>query len=115
MNVWMVIAMVELVFLIVLFSYTYKFAMKIIKTEDEINVAIDILEESYKKITNILDKPVFFDSVEVRQVINDIYECQKAIYNIAVSIGSLEEEEIEKDGGKEKDEKSQQDKTLLQQ
>jgi len=114
MNVWMIIAILEFVSLIILFSYTYKFAMKIIKTEDEINIAIDTLEESYKKITNILDKPVFFDSIEVRQVINDIYECQKAIYDIAVSIGNLEEEEIEIDGRKEKDEKNQQDKALLQ-
>ena len=35
-----------------------------------------------KSISNILDRPVFFDSVEIRQVISDIYECQKTIYNI---------------------------------
>jgi hypothetical protein len=109
MNIWMIVAIVEFVFLIILLSYTYGFAMKIIKTEDSINLAVDTLENSYSKIANILERPVFFDSVEIRQVINDIYECQKAIYDIAILIGNLEEEEIKIDERKEKDEKSQQE------
>ena len=54
MNIWMIVAIVEFVFLIILLSYTYGFAMKIIKTEDSINLAVDTLENSYSKISNIL-------------------------------------------------------------
>ena len=78
--------------------------MKIIETEDVVNEAIDVLEEKYKKMSQVLDRPVFFDSVEVRQVISDIYDCQRSIYKIAIKIGNLEEdEEKELDGGKKED------------
>lgn len=108
MNFWMIVAIIEFILLVILFFYTYKFAIKIIKTEDNINLAIDLLEQRYKSISNILDRPVFFDSVEIRQVISDIYECQKTIYNIAVSIGNLEEEEeVKVDDRKEKDEEGE--------
>ena len=100
MNFWLVISIIEFFILVPAIYYVYKFAMKIIDTEDKINKSIDILEEKYKNMSSILDRPVFFDSVEVRQVVNDIYECQSAIYKIAISIGNIEEEEVEIDGGK---------------
>lgn len=106
MNFWMIIAIIEFLFIVLLITYTYKFAIKIIKTEDMISNAIDTLEERYESISRILDRPVFFDSVEIRQVINDIYECQKSIYDIAVLIGNLEEEDKKLDDREKEDKES---------
>ena len=104
MSVWMIISAIEFAVIIALLRYLYKFSMKIIETEDVVNEAIDVLEEKYKKMSQVLDRPVFFDSVEVRQVISDIYDCQRSIYKIAIKIGNLEEdEEKELDGGKKED------------
>tara|TARA_B100000035_G_scaffold315483_1_gene336927 strand:- start:11793 stop:12104 length:312 start_codon:yes stop_codon:yes gene_type:complete len=103
MNIWMIIAILEFLALVWSLRYLYKFSIRILDLEDKANSSIDVLEEKYKKMSEVLERPVFFDSVEVRQVVNDIYECQKAIYEIAVLIGGVEEEEVESDGGKKED------------
>jgi hypothetical protein len=111
MNMWFIIACIELLLIFVLLYYVYIFAKKILETEDNVDSAMKILEERYESISKILDRPVFFDSVEVRQVINDIYNCQKAIYSIMLTVGNAQEiEEIEeKNEREEEDEKSEQD------
>ena len=103
MNLWLFISIIEFLIILILVYYLYKFGIKIIETEDSIDNALDILEEKYEKISSILEIPVFFDSVEVRQVVNDIYECQKAIYKISVSIGSNEDTGEEIDSRQEED------------
>jgi hypothetical protein len=44
---------------------------------------LDILNERYASIGKILKKEIFFDSVEVRQVLADIRESQDAIVRVA--------------------------------
>tara|TARA_A100001201_G_scaffold88856_2_gene77897 strand:- start:3861 stop:4082 length:222 start_codon:yes stop_codon:yes gene_type:complete len=51
--------------------------------EDSIEESLDVLNERYGKMNEILQKPIFFDSVEVRQVVQDIRECHNAILKIA--------------------------------
>jgi len=51
--------------------------------EDAVEESLDILDNKYGRMNEILQKPVFFDSVEVRQVIADIRECHSAILIIA--------------------------------
>ena len=53
----------------------YQFSIVIINIEDAIEESLDILDEKYGKINEVLKKPIFFDSVEVRQVIADIRDC----------------------------------------
>lgn len=61
----------------------YKFSLLIIDIEDAIESSLDILNERYKKINEILQIPIFFDSVEVRQVVSEIRKCHDAILIIA--------------------------------
>ena len=51
--------------------------------EDAVEDSLDILNERYKSINKILEKEVFFDSIEVRQVINEIRISHEAILAIA--------------------------------
>ena len=61
----------------------YQFSIVIINIEDAIEESLDILDEKYGKMNEVLKKPIFFDSVEVRQVIADIRDCHTAILIIA--------------------------------
>lgn len=61
----------------------YQFSIVIIDIEDAVEESLDILNSKYGKMNEILQKPVFFDSVEVRQVIADIRDCHGAILIIA--------------------------------
>jgi len=66
--------------------YNYKFGKIIINIEDTLESSLDELDAVYGRISNILEIPVFFDSVEVRQVIADIEVAQKTILKIAGSL-----------------------------
>ena len=63
--------------------------------EDAIDESLDILDDKYRSMNEVLQKPVFFDSVEVRQVIADIKDCHRSILLIANKITrkTIEEEE----------------------
>ena len=61
----------------------YKFSIIILNMEESVEESLDILNKSYERINSILQKPVFFDSLEIRQVISDIKDCHSAILLIA--------------------------------
>ena len=61
----------------------YNFSLLIIDIEDAIESSLDILNERYKKMNEILQIPIFFDSIEVRQVVSEIRKCHEAILIIA--------------------------------
>lgn len=63
--------------------YNVKFGIFILKIQDSIEECLDALDEKYAIFSKILEKPVFFDSVEVRQVIQEIKSCQDLILKIA--------------------------------
>ena len=54
--------------------------------EEALEESLDILNTRYSRINEILKTPVFFDSVEVRQVISEIGACHEAILMIANKI-----------------------------
>jgi hypothetical protein len=61
----------------------YQFSIIIMDMEDAVEESLDVLNERYGKMNEIIQKPVFFDSIEVRQVISDIRECHRSILVIA--------------------------------
>ena len=79
----------------------YQFSIIIINIEDSIEESLDILNKKYGKMNEILQRPIFFDSIEVRQVIADIRDCHNAIFVVAnkltKNIGTKRDEAEEKD------------------
>lgn len=61
----------------------YNFSLIIIDMEDSIDESLEILDKKYKSMYEILQKPIFFDSIEVRQVVADIKDCHQSILYIA--------------------------------
>jgi UDP-N-acetyl-D-mannosaminuronic acid transferase (WecB/TagA/CpsF family) len=59
--------------------------------EDALEKSLDRLDARYESISKILEIPLFYDSPQIRQVINDIKECQTSILFVANEIGQLEE------------------------
>ena len=79
--------------------YNYKFGRALIRMEDALELSLDKLDEKYASISKILEIPLFYDSPQIRQVVEDIKACQQSILFVAQEIGSLEEI----DDGKEKE------------
>lgn len=61
----------------------YTFSLLILKMESALEESLDILNERYSMMNEIAQKPVFFDSVEVRQVISEIKASHEAILVVA--------------------------------
>jgi len=71
--------------------YCIKFARSLLDITESIETALDILDERYGSISKILQIPIFYDSVEVRQVLQDINESRDAILRVASIVGRVEE------------------------
>ena len=57
--------------------------MLILEMQDGVERSLDILDNRFKAMTDILQIPIFFDSLEVRQCINEIKKSRDAILYIA--------------------------------
>lgn len=75
--------------------YVVKFSLIIIKIEDAIEESLDVIDERYRSISKILEIPLFFDSPQIRQVINDIKVTRDTLLLIANKFASIDERVIE--------------------
>ena len=73
--------------------YALKFARTIIRVEDAIEVSLDVLNDRYGTINKILETPLFYNSPEVRQVLNDISLSRDSILYVANTMMSIESKE----------------------
>ena len=115
MDMYLIFAIFCSVFALVATFYCLKFALILIKIEDELEIAIEELDKSYVVLEQILQKPVFFDSVEVRQCINEIKNAQRLVMIISNKLQNIESEKLNIEKGiderKEKDNESDTTRT----
>lgn len=83
----------ELLIAVFFFAYsilaTYfciKFAVRLIKIQDSVESSLDTIDDCYAEISRILEIPVYYDSNEVRSVLDAIKETQNAVHKVAVSL-----------------------------
>jgi len=63
--------------------FNIKHGLLILKLQDAIEDSLDTLDKRYKSISSVLEIPVFFDSLEVRQVISDIEKSRSSLLYVA--------------------------------
>lgn len=89
----MIVAVIVLsLLLFVAIFYCIKFALIILKVKDAVETSFDKLDESYYKISEILQIPLFHDSKEVKSTINEINNVRNIIHFIASELSSSIEE-----------------------
>lgn len=86
----MIIALFLLMFLLicVLSFFCIRFAIIILNIKDIIEDSLNILDEKYESIDEILNIPLFYDSREVRKVLSDLKEARQAVEYIAESLNN---------------------------
>jgi hypothetical protein len=82
-NLYLILICILVLVSFFLFYKLYKFSILIIEIEDTLEECLDELDERYKSVGRILEKEIFFDSIEVRQVIEDIRITHDLILSIA--------------------------------
>ena len=58
---------------------------------DALEESLDVLDERYQSVSEVLKIDLFYDSPQIRQVVADIKKCQDSILYVANEIGRLEE------------------------
>ncbi len=79
--------------------YNINFGRTLIRMEDALETSLDVLDERYRSVSEVLKIDLFYDSPQIRQVVSDIKQCQDSILYVANEIGRLEE--IQEDGEEE--------------
>lgn len=72
-----------IVILCLVARFAYKMARIVMEVEDAVEDALDTLDAHYMSISKILELPTFFDSLEVRQVLEDIDKSRSAVLFVA--------------------------------
>ena len=92
----MLIAVVILTILVGILSYAvFRMARTIFGFEDGLTTAIEKIEESYEVINRILERPLFLDSPEVREVHRQIGMVNDYLLDIAKDLSEVVESEEE--------------------
>lgn len=63
--------------------FVVRYGRMVMSWEQNIEDSLDALDEAHKSMSHVLEKPLFSDSVEVRQVIADISKCRDAVLWVA--------------------------------
>ena len=94
MILYLIIAILS-VSLAISIYYAIKFSLIILKIEDAIEESLDIIDERYRSISKILEIPLFYDSPQIRQVINDIKSTRDTLLLIANKFASIDEKAVD--------------------
>jgi len=105
MMAFLIVLVAILSVLTAFFAYkAYVFGKIILNIQDAIEDSLEVLDGRYQSISEILQKPVFFDSVEVRQVIEEIGVTRDAVLYIANKIENSQRVNLnDKNDDKEKE------------
>ena len=76
----------SVLFSVLISFYCFKFAITILSVQETVEKSLDMIEERHQSISEILNRPLFFENSEVRQVLTDIEGTREAIHQIAYSL-----------------------------
>lgn len=94
----MLILISVLSILLLFFAYfCIKFALIIIKMQEELEYALDEIDKKYIRITEILDIPVFFDSPEIKRLLLEIKDIKVVILEISARLSKINKKEIQQE------------------
>ena len=86
---------VTLILLGVSIYFNVKHGLLILKFIDGIEETLDMLDKKYTSMSEILEIPLFYDSPQIRGVLDDIKDCRDSILIAANQLGRIEEFTVE--------------------
>ena len=81
--------------LVISVYYNIKHGLLILKFIESLEDTLDILDQKYTSISEVLEIPIFYDSPQIRGVLEDIRDSRDSILVVANQLGRLEDFEIE--------------------
>lgn len=75
----------------------YRYAQIVFEMEDRLDDSLEVLDSAYRNMGEILERPLFYDSPEIRTVINEIGKVRESLLYIGNNVVSIGNENIEDD------------------
>ena len=88
-----IICIILLILLGISAFLNYRLGKTVLQVQDAIEESLDEIDQIYVRISKILEIPVFFDSIEVRQVIADIENTRVIVLKIANNLSNSVKDE----------------------
>ena len=81
---------------VVVSYFCFKFAMTILRVQDSIENSLDKIDSQYTAISEVLNRPLFYDSPEIKSVMQGVSNTRDAILEVAnVLSNNFEEDNLE--------------------
>lgn len=77
--------------------YCIKFALIILRMQEEIEISLDKIDEKYIRINEILEIPVFFDSPEIKRLLAEIRDVKRVILEISISLSKTNSKALQEE------------------
>ena len=88
-TIFFIISLVAISSLLAISVYfNIKHAMIILNTQDAIESCLDIIDVQYRRMNEIIETPLFFDSVEVKSAISQIKRSHDSLLLVANTLTS---------------------------
>lgn len=94
---WAVLSTVFFILFSISFYFNIKHGILIIKMTESIEKTLDILDQKYNSISKILEIPVFYDSPQLKIVVEDIKSCRDSLLKSASILANVDEEKYEEE------------------
>lgn len=75
--------------------YLAKFSLIILRVQEAIEESLDVIDERYQSISKILEIPLFYDSPQIRQVVNDIKITRDTLLKVAKRFATVTVDETD--------------------
>jgi len=75
--------------------YLAKFSLIILRIQEAIEEFLDVIDERYQSISKILEIPIFYDSPQIRQVVNDIKITRDTLLKVAKRFATVAVDETD--------------------
>lgn len=70
--------------------YSIKFAIILINMQEAIEESLDVIDEKYQKISKILEIPIFYESSEIKTVLQNLQDTRNSLLYVANKLSSIE-------------------------
>ena len=63
-----------------------RLGLVILRVEDAVEDCLDTIDEKYNAMSEVLQRPLFYDSPEVKAVVKDIRMVRASLHSVALSL-----------------------------
>ena len=81
-----------LILLSISIYFNVKHGLLILNMVESIESCLDVLDEKYNNMSKVLEIPLFYDSPQVKKVVEDIKSCRDSLLGVANELVEVQKE-----------------------